>query len=777
MKKLTLLFSTLLLLSSPLAAQRVAVDNFDQLKVHFATPAVDIQSGNYLTLAIDGYILGGEVGAPAVPVYNNLLTVPFCNGMEVIVENAVYDTVALPVGRVMPLQLPRSKSDFSTPHIVLDEQAYATDAYLGRPLASVESIGTGRDRNYAVLTWSPVSVNPVSGKMVVCRSADVTVNYLGSDAGLTMKHYDLYNTPAFTAMPTLNKLYTNAKAVNNTAPIRMVVVAPQSLQCTALDTFVAWKRKQGMMVDLLYVANNSTADAIAAQLRQLYDDASAEAPAPAYLILVGDNNVLPAYNSRITQNYYVDNDHITDLYYVTWTSGDDLPDCYLGRFSATDTSTLRGIIQKTLYYEQYQFMDDSYLGKAVLISGVDQTYYVDTNDNAYTYADPTMDYIAYFYVNNEHGFNNVTYYKNNTNYAPEGVTVTGSSRSTATATTLRNLYKTGIGWINYSAHGNWNEWSVPEFTVSQVSSMTNNNKPSFMIGNCCLSNKFDQGTCFGEALLRRSNNAGAVGYIGGTNSTYWSYDFYWTVGVRSNIYNRMVPTYKMANKGMYDRLFHTHNESLSDQMVTAGKIIYAGNAAVNTTSNSSSLGRTFVQYYWEIYELMGDPSLLPWLGQAETLTGVTIVKEGNTLNVNAVPGAYVALVRGADYELLASGFTNANGVATLTVNTNDFSNCKLSITAQGYQPYYNAYSNHNVALQNVEEGDITVSPNPASTATEVRADGLSRVTLLNVMGQTLLTVNASDDHCTVNLTAVPNGLYLLRIEAASGISVRKIIKR
>ena len=50
---------------------------------------------------------------------------------------------------------------------------------------------------------------------------------------------------------------------------------------------------------------------------------------------------------------------------------------------------------------------------------------------------------------------------------------------------------------------------------------------------CCQSNKFDEPTCFGEKLLR-ANNKGAVGYIGGSNNTYWDEDYWWAVGATSN---------------------------------------------------------------------------------------------------------------------------------------------------------------------------------------------------------------------------------------------------
>lgn len=764
--------ATLLLLAGSLAAQRVMVDNFDQLTVHYATPQITTVAGDYLTLSADGYILGGEVGAPALPMLTSLLAVPFCDGMEVVVENARYDTLPLPAGRVMPLQPSRSKSDRSEPVIILDEQVYATDAYFSRPLAKVTPLGMGRDRNYAVLTWSPVSVNPVSGMMTVCRYADVTVRYLGSDAGLTMKHYELYHTPSFSLGTTINTLFTNAKDIKSTAPVRMVIMAAQGLQCTALTEFAAWKRKQGMLVDLVYVADNSDINTLAAQLQQMYDDATTAVPAPTYLLLVGDIDRIPAFDSHIS--YSSINDHITDLYYTTWSPNDDLPDCYWGRFSATDTTTLRDIVEKTLFYEQYRFFDDSYLTRAVLISGVDQG---DTNytDNAGRYSDPTMDYAAYYYVNTANGFNTVYYYKNDVDFAPEGVTVTGSSMSGSTASALRSLYNNGMGWINYSAHGYWNEWSDPEFTVTDVSRMHNTNMPSFMIGNCCLSNKFDRPKCFGEALLRKGNYGGAIGYIGATNSTMWTEDFYWSVGLRNNISHTMSPVYDANRMGSYDRLFHTHNEALTAQMVTAGQLVAAGNMSVNRAAGTSSWATAAADYYWEIYELMGDPSLLPWLGRAANITGVTIVREGNKVKITTVPGSYVALVCGADNELVGSAFANNSGLATLTVSTEEVNNCNVSIMAQGYKPYYKAYGSHSVGLQSAEESTVMVSPNPASGRCEVSADGLQSVTMLNVMGQTLQTVSAQDGRCTVGLTSVPAGLYLLRLETASGSMVRKLV--
>lgn len=769
MKKLIINLSALLLMAAPLSAQQLLVDNFDELKVQYVTPEVGVKVSDYINLTIDGYLVGGEVGKPALPMLNTMLTVPFCEGMEVVVENAVYDQVDLPAGIVMPRQPSQSKSDRSKPEFQMDTLLYSTDAYYGRPLASIEMLGTGRDRNYALLTFSPVTVNPVSGKMIVCRSADITVRYVGADVERTMEVYSRYHTSAFSLGNTFNKLFATPKEVRTEAPVRMLIVAGRALQCHAITEFANWKRTQGMMVDVIYTESGTSASSIANQIKNYYTDATEEAPAPTYLLLIGDVAQLKAHNSRLSNSGWSgpDNDHITDLYYATWTDGDIIPDCYWGRFSATDTNTLRGIIDKTIYYERYEFDNDDYLATGILVAGVDGGY---SGDNGYTFGDPNMDYVASFYVNADNGFQNVYYYKNNTGYAPNGITITGSSQASNAASILRARYNAGAGWINYTAHGNWDSWSDPSFTVSQVNIMSNNGMPSFMIGNCCLSNKFEKTTCFGEALLRKGSRAGAIGYIGGTNSTYWYEDFYWSVGVRNNISNTMTPQYNANNKGMYDCLFHTHNEAQSLWATTASQMVVTGNMAVQGSSSSAAMK----QYYWEIYELMGDPSLMPWLGKANTMNYQVLRLDGNDVKVYAVPGSYVAVVRntGDSLALQAAAFVGTEGNVRFEAIPN-LDQCFVSISAQNYKPIMVQCST--LGVNGAEVAEVTVSPNPANDRCMVKAEGLRHVTLLNVMGQQLQSVDVKGDNCTLDLNGLQAGLYLLRLDTGSGNVVRKLV--
>ena len=768
MRRIKALFVIALLSATPLFGQQLKENTNEHLKVRYATPKVNFvaHGKDYVQLDLAGYHQGGEVGGPSLPVSTSLLAVPFCEGMEVRVENAVYDTLVLPEGQWWPLQPVQSKSILEIP-FNRNGEVYSTDAFYGMPLASVELLGVGRDVNYAQLTFAPVQVNPVSGQVVVCRSADVTVTYRGADIARTEEHFQRYHTPAFSLGRTLNSL-PSVKEVRADAPLRMVIVAAESLRCTALDELATWKRTQGLLVDLLYVPNATAAATVANQIKAMYTEATDALPAPTYLLLVGDVAQLPAFDTKLSNSYFwnvgLTDKHVTDLYFTTWTSGDNLPDCYQGRFSATDTATVRSIIEKTVYYERYRFQEDSYLERAALVAGVD------SYGHGNSHADPTMDYAAYHYINSDNGFNLVKYYKNDTANHPAGVTVTGSCQDRSTSSALKTFYNTGAGWINYSAHGNWNNWSDPSFYVSDANKMTNYDMPSVMIGNCCLSNKFNEGVCLGEAVLRKGDRAGAVAYIGATNSTYWDEDVYWSVGVRSRISGSMSLDYDANHLGMYDHLFHTNGEPQSEYVATMGQVVAAGNMSVQSSGTDSDSKK----YYWEIYELMGDPSLLPWLGRAGNMT-VTMNSTGTVLTVNAVPGAYVALVERDSLLLQSAAFAGTDGVAILPLPEVDLFSCFVSVTAQGYKPKMVSCNSSTVGIAEVAGQAVKVAPNPATGRTVVEAEGLKQVALVDLTGRTLKEVQGMDNRCSLDLTSVSAGLYLLRIETSNGITTSKLV--
>ncbi len=690
MKKF-ILFLGVLLAASTVSAQkelsiRVLNDDYSSLRIEITTGTLHtgettLNGIPFSTLNLEGCMPSSLIAEPTLPVFSRMIEVPLCDGFAVEVTDAIYDTIDPQLRyQVVPAQAPISKSDTLFHPIRMIESIYNADKFYGQREAMVEAVGIARDRRLARLHFSPVRYNPVSGQVIVCRQVTVTVRYNGADVNGTQEMFNRYYSPAFNsgAKP-LNNLYP--KAVRTTAPVRYLIVA-NSMFRNHLDDFVQWKRRKGFLVDVAYTNDpgvGTDTTSIQNYIKSQYTNATTVNPAPTFVLLVGDVAQLPPFDAH---NSSPSDDHVTDLYYMTWTTGDHIPDCHYGRFSAQTVAQLQPQIEKTLMYEKYTFPDPTFLDRAVMVAGVDAG---NPGDNAYTYGDPAMDYAITNYVNGTHGWSQVMYFKNDVSIIPACTTNVTIGSSNNNDATVRSYYNQGAGFINYSAHGGSTGWGTPNFGNSHVNQMTNNQKFGLMIGNCCLTNKFEESTCFGEALLRKGDYAGAVGYIGGSNSTYWGQDFYWAVGVRSSIGPTMSMAYNASNLGVYDRTFHTHNEAYSKWCTTQGSMVMQGNMAVEASTSGSGMK----WYYWEIYHLMGDPSVMPYMTQADTMNVAvsSVVNYGATsLSVSAAPNAYVALVDTVTETLLAAAYANASGTAQLTLPaTLAVGNYRLAASAQQYR--------------------------------------------------------------------------------------------
>ncbi len=781
-KKLFALCCAFCLIGFSLQAQEtrhyaVTQSDYSGVSVRFAAGELQQQSykeggDNYTILTMRDFGHDGLAGQPALPSMVKLVEIPL--GGEVVyridaiemdtVDGALLD-VSLPV---MPQQPSRHKSD-RTPFVLhKDAQAYATNAFLGYEPIRVNKIGVARDINLAEVHFSPLRYNPVTNQFILVRSIAVTIQVKNADLAATQEMKQRYHSPAFGGSADVINRLPVAKEVRNAAPLRYLIVT-HTMFHRQLDEFVQWKRRQGFLVTFA-VTNGSVMQhdnslSLKDYIKQQYTNATPENPAPTYVLLVGDVEQIPASN---TYDGYTSGGYVTDLDYFTWTDGDNLPDCYYGRFSAQNLAQLTPQIEKTLMYEQYTFPDDSFLGRAALISGVDGGY---QSDNAYRYCDPTMNYIAKMYVNPDNGFDNIIFYKNNTGHNTSNVPVTGSCQSSSAASAIRSFYNDGFAWANYSAHGDIQEWYSPSFTVNHVSGMTNTNKFGIMIGSCCLTNHFQTATCFGEALLRKDNNAGAVAYVGGSDVTYWYEDFTWAVGLRNNssISNTYDAPYNANNLGMYDRLFHTHNETFDKWYTSMGSMIYAGNMAVQASSSSYKL------YYWRIYNLMGDPSLMPWLGPAETMAPVhdpIIVPGVAEFPVTVPPHAYVAMT--LDDSLLAAAYADENGAAQLTLPTlAPGARPELAVIAQNYKPYFST-----VEVISPEGPfllvDSLVALTPLSAGDTVLFDAylhnVGTVEVSNVRLKVML------DNNTLNLQSVPAFDLMRTVPAGDTVLCRNAVQ-
>ena len=632
--------------------------NIDRLK----TMAVNTSRGGFIELGVQGFSKIYDAGKPQLPVLGKLIEIPY--GAEVRVNVLSYTEQQIKFNemglaqKIIPCQPSVSKSA-NTDEIpfIYDQNFYTINAFTNSELATVSMEGIMRGVQVGSLTVSPFRYNPVSNILKVYNELVFEVVFKNPDIALTEQMKEKYYSPYFESSLSnlINHKQPASKDVITKYPVKFVIVGYSTTAVNfqnALQPFVRWKRQKGFTVIEQYYSTAPTAATVKTYLANLYNAGTTADPAPTFVLLVGDVAQIPS-------NAGTAGSHSTDLYYCTMNGSTDyLPDMYYGRFSATTIAQLQPQIDKTLEYEKYLMPKPTYLDTVVMIGGVDASY-------GPVWANGQINYGTANYFNAAHGIYSYTHlYPNSGN---------------EDAIILTEIGK-GVGYANYTAHGSSSGWADPTFSSSNIASMINAHKYGLLVGNCCQTNTFSDSECFGEALLRAANK-GSLGYIGGSNNSYWDEDYYWGVGNRSSIV--LNPTYDANNLGAYDRMFHDHAEPKTSWYYTNGQMVYAGNLAVESSSS------TLKKYYWEIYHLMGDPSVMTYFSVPDPMSVVYTSPQPvgvSSLVVNTVEDAYVAISHNG--VLLDAELAPVGGVVTLTfpaitqVDTLD-----VVVTKQNKQPY------------------------------------------------------------------------------------------
>jgi hypothetical protein len=616
---------------------------------------VKTREGEFIKINIPGYTPNSDYGAPELKSINRLVEIPYNADLIINVISYTEEIISLDeLGyslKIKPNQPSLSKSqDPDEVEFVMNMDYYNGTSAYEPEIVTLNPMSKMRGVQIANLEINPFSYDAESNTITVKNNLQVEVKFKNPDWTITNATKEKYYSPAFDRIYNMLWNYTPlaSKDALSQYPIKYVIVSDPMFEET-LQEFVEWKTKKGFYVIEAYTNDigNSVND-IKSFLQGLYEAGTPEDPAPTYVLFVGDVAQIPVTTVG---------SHVTDMYTVEFDGGGDyVPEMYFGRFSATSVAELEPQIEKTLMFEQYTFPDPAFLEEVVMVAGVDGSY-------GDSHANGQINYATNNYFNAENNIVSHTYsYPESGNLANE----------------IKSDISNGVGFVNYTAHCGSTGWGDPSFTSSDVPNLQNNNKYFFSIGNCCQSNKFNDASCFGETLLRAADK-GAVIHIGGSNNTYWNEDFYWSVGVASSI--NANTTYEQSSTAAYDHLFHENGE---DPYVTAYQITYIGNMAVMEGSSSTN-----AKYYWEIYHVMGDPSLMPYAGvpsEMEVDYFSSIPIGTSQLLVSTEPGAYVAF--SIDGELLSAVLSDEMGEALLEFpQLINVGNADIVVTKQFRQPH------------------------------------------------------------------------------------------
>ncbi len=741
--------------NSPIALDKaetkfeITENSYNDLDVTFefseiSTMDITSKGGEFTELAIrDGYFIG-EIGSPKLPAIKKLIDIPF--GAEVSIEVLDYTMQEYDLSEygiihsIAPVQPSYSKNtDPSTVPFEFNEDIYSTDSFKDVELATVEVVGTLRGYRIARIVIAPVKYNPVQEKIKVYNDIQVNVHFHNPDIAQT--EY----TKAATASPYFNVI--NDRLFNGrdhgypahpdlvTYPVKYLIVADRMFE-TTLEDFIDWKAQKGFNVIVGYtdIIGGSVAQ-IKTWIHNQYNAGTPSDPAPSFVLFVGDTGQIPSEIGTSTNK-------VTDLYYCS-VDGDMFPEMYYGRFSATTVAQLETQVDRTIEYEQYQFPVPAFLDDVTLIAGADGSWNPSVGQ-------PTVHYGTENYFNALHGFNDVHAY----------------------LTSYTGCYDTvndGISFINYTAHGSQTSWSNPNFSQSMVNALTNVGKLPLTIGNCCLSGDFGYSECFGETFARATDTAtgeptGSIGYIASAPSSYWYEDFYWAVGAFGNPGGGYVPTYAETSWGAYDAPF------VSDY-VCNDAILFCGNLAVTEVDIQGYPQHSNPTYYWQAYNILGDPSVVTYLTQGSTnsVSFPGLLPIGSTsFTVQADPGSYVAISMNG----VLHGAALANDFGTAEVTIDPFTTAgtaNIVVTKPQYQPVRTTVVVATPAVVNITPTSVPINTLTDVTIDVFEDDGTTPIPNVNILitgpgvyGTTSGMTNTSGS-CTLNFGGEYGGDMILNV--------------
>ena len=688
----------------------ITQSSFQTLHATFSYGALEstefsTERGVFSAIRLDGTYPSGDVGSPELPATHELLAVPFGATPTVTVTSYSakdYSLSEYGISTIIPRQ-PSVRKDQNIDELpfIYNEEAYQTRGLALAPEATIEVQGTMRGIRIGSLVINPVSYNAKSNTIRVFNDIEVEINFEGADIAETERMLVNTYSPYFDIVYKQMFNYRQIMDVYDdhpdlmAYPVHMIVITPENY-LTALEPWLNWKIQKGFDVNVVTTAQaGSTYNAIRTYVQNLYNTGVSQGTTPTFLILVGDVAQVPNTTGSASQK-------VTDLYYGS-VDNDYFPDMFYSRMSAENTTQLTNIVNKILEYEQYTMPDPTYLNNVSLIAGWDSywTNYV---------GKPTIQYATTYYYNTEHGFTQVNSHVNQSQYSG-----------------CYNALSTGIGFVNYTAHGDNTMWYQPQFTNSNVNQLTNTDKYFLAMGNCCLSGNFGYNSaCFGEAMIR-AENKGAYSYIGSCPNTYWYEDYYFGVGATNTFSN--TPNINNTKTGVYDAVW------MDDTYNTVSSMTFLGNIAVcysYTGGYQTSINAT---YYWQAYHVLGDGSIMPYRVNptANTVSHAAEFPAGaTTFTVNAEEGSYVGISQ--NNVLLGAALVEASGSVNVPVTPVTSGQVRIVVTKPQRQPY----------IQDIAVGG-SAPTTYVVTATSIPADGGT------IAGAN--TYNAGEE-CT--LTATPN---------------------
>jgi hypothetical protein len=170
-------------------------------------------------------------------------------------------------------------------------------------------------------------------------------------------------------------------------------------------------------------------------------------------------------------------------------------------------------------------------------------------------------------------------------------------------------------------------------------------------------------------------------------------------------------------------------------------------------------------------EVVSNPAPMAFMNRAE------LVKY-NVYRSTEATGTYTLIGEvaetGADYYEYIDSPTEA-GTYYYQVRAEYSDDCESEPAQAADDPSVNYVSATTTAAGVDENGsDVALYPNPTKGNVTIEAEGMSRITVVSVLGQVVFDTELSADEYTLNMAQFNAGMYMVRVYTESGVSVKRV---
>ena len=510
------------------------------------------------TIQLPGTILPNDEGAPDLPGLSRFIAIP--NGADasfkiISSRTEIFSNIEIAPAPKIPLDTDKGPLVYQK-----NEAIYSLNAnYPENPvlLSSTQKI---RGVEVVMLGITPFQYNPVTEELIVYKDLkiEVTFNggtgYFGEDR-LRSRWWDASIKNLLLNNSSLPEINYNVFSNSRTEDYEYIIITPDD------PTFIAWadsirnfRTLQGIRTGVVTTTEigGNTVSAIENYVDNAYNNWDIP---PSAVLLLADYGT---GTSGITSHFYTHPagypDYASDNRFADVT-GNDLPDIAFARITANDASQLEVMITKFLDYERNPPTNPDFYDHPItalgwqterwfqICSEVVGGYFRNVHSknpiriNAVYDGSPTSD--PWSTATNTSTVLNY-FGPSGLGYIPATPQELGGFYG-GTASDVVNAINDGSFLLQHRDHGSYSGWGEPDFTSSNINSLTNiNNELPFIFSVNCQTGAFHNASeCFAEKFHRHTysgQNSGALGIIAATEVSFSFVNDTYVWGVYDNMF-------------------------------------------------------------------------------------------------------------------------------------------------------------------------------------------------------------------------------------------------